>query len=197
MITNTILHITKSIISNIKRYPMEQYPVLVAIDGRCASGKTTLATYLQSELGCSVIHMDDFFLRPEQRTVERYNQPGGNIDYERILKEVLVPISRKEDVSYAPYDCQTQTLKDTIQINVGDIVIIEGSYSCHPLLKPYYTLTVFMDVDPKEQQKRIQKRNGDQKLEMFQNKWIPLEEKYFAEFNVEEQCDWRYEIEKL
>ena len=38
-------------------------PLLIAIDGRCASGKTTLSSYLQKELNCNVIHMDYFFLR--------------------------------------------------------------------------------------------------------------------------------------
>ena len=37
--------------------------VLVAIDGRCAAGKTTLAASLQAQLACNVFHMDDFFLR--------------------------------------------------------------------------------------------------------------------------------------
>lgn len=35
--------------------------VLVAIDGRCAAGKTTLAASLQAQLGCNVFHVDDFF----------------------------------------------------------------------------------------------------------------------------------------
>ena len=46
--------------------------VLVAIDGKCASGKTTLAARLAECYDCNVFHMDDFFLRPEQRTEERY-----------------------------------------------------------------------------------------------------------------------------
>ena len=66
--------------------------VLVAIDGRCAAGKTTLAASLQAQLGCNVFHMDDFFLRPEQRTPERLHQPGGNVDFERFLTEVLRPL---------------------------------------------------------------------------------------------------------
>ena len=37
-------------------------PLLVAIDGRCASGKSTLAKDLQKQLDCNVIHMDDFYL---------------------------------------------------------------------------------------------------------------------------------------
>lgn len=35
-------------------------PLLVAIDGRCASGKSTLAKDLQKQLDCNVIHMDEF-----------------------------------------------------------------------------------------------------------------------------------------
>ena len=46
--------------------------VIVAIDGNCTAGKTTLAGKLAERYDCNVIHMDDFFLRPEQRTPERY-----------------------------------------------------------------------------------------------------------------------------
>ena len=55
--------------------------VIVAIDGNCTAGKTTLAGMLEEMYDCSVFHMDDFFLRPEQRTPERYAEIGGNVDY--------------------------------------------------------------------------------------------------------------------
>ena len=57
--------------------------VIVAIDGKCTSGKTTLASQLAEIYDCNVFHMDDFFLRPEQRTPERFAEVGGNVDYER------------------------------------------------------------------------------------------------------------------
>ena len=46
-------------------------PMMIAIDGRCAAGKTTLADRLKEEFDCSVIHMDHFFLQPKQRTKQR------------------------------------------------------------------------------------------------------------------------------
>ena len=52
--------------------------VIVAIDGKCTSGKTTLAGKLAELYDCNVFHMDDFFLRPEQRTPERFAEVGGN-----------------------------------------------------------------------------------------------------------------------
>ena len=47
--------------------------LLLAIDGRCAAGKTTLAAGLQREFDCNVIHMDDFFLQLHQRTQRKSN----------------------------------------------------------------------------------------------------------------------------
>ena len=53
------------------RRRLQGAPLLIAIDGRCGAGKTTLPQRLQQELGGRVFHMDDFFLRPVQRTAER------------------------------------------------------------------------------------------------------------------------------
>ena len=41
---------------------------VIALDGMCASGKSTLAAYAAQELGVTVFHMDDYFLQPFQRT---------------------------------------------------------------------------------------------------------------------------------
>jgi len=42
-------------------------PVIVAIDGRCASGKTTLCSFIEQKTGYTVLHLDHFFLQPHQR----------------------------------------------------------------------------------------------------------------------------------
>lgn len=169
----------------IKNILKEKPQVLIAIDGRCAAGKTTLASELQEELLCSVIHMDDFFLRPEQRTKERMQTPGGNVDYERFLEEVLIPLHAQQNFSYRPYDCHSQSFKAPIEVKENKITIVEGTYSCHPMLWEYYDLHVFLNIDEKEQQERILMRNGQQGAAMFMEKWIPLEEAYFANCHKE------------
>ena len=50
--------------------------------------------------------MDDFFLRPEQRTAQRLAQSGGNVDWERFQAEVLIPLRQGISFSYRPYDCR-------------------------------------------------------------------------------------------
>lgn len=135
--------------------------VLVAIDGRCAAGKTTLAASLQAQLACNVFHMDDFFLRPEQRTPERLRQPGGNVDFERFLTVVLRPLRDGAPVTYRPYDCRTQRLCAPVHAEARPVNLIEGSYSCHPALWDLYDLHVFLSVGPEEQHRRIAARNGE------------------------------------
>lgn len=163
--------------------------VLVAIDGRCGSGKSTLAAALAERMPVNVFHMDDFYLRPEQRTEERFREPGGNVDYERFEQEVMMPLQKGTAFSYRPFDCRTFTLAEPIEVVPSVINIIEGSYSCRPTLYSFYDLRIFLTVDQEEQLRRIRKRNGEEKAQMFQKRWIPLEEQYFTQIPVKEHCD--------
>lgn len=165
----------------------EKERLIIAIDGRCASGKTTLAEALGRHYGGNVIHMD-FFLRPEQRTQERLNTPGENVDHERFLEEVLLPLKQGKTVSYRPFDCSRQELSEPVEITVGNLTIVEGSYSCHRNLWEYYDLRIFLTVNLEEQMRRLIARNGDY-ARVFREKWIPLEEAYFAAFDLQTRCD--------
>lgn len=167
--------------------------LLLAIDGRCAAGKTSLAAYLAGMCECSVIHMDHFFLRPRQRTMERLQQAGGNVDYERFLAEVLHPLNKGQAFSYRPWDCHKKEMGEAILVTPKMLTIVEGSYSCHPILKDSYDLSVFLDVDPAEQIRRIRQRNGEKGVQMFKERWIPMEEHYFNSFHIREGCDWYFQ----
>ena len=73
--------------------------------------------------------MDDFFLRPEQRTLKRLAEPGGNVDWERFLSEVLVPVRQGKAAVYRPYDCQTGELCPPLTARISPMVL-KGSSSC-------------------------------------------------------------------
>ena len=161
---------------------------VVAIDGRCGSGKTTLAAQLQAHYGCTVIPMDQFFLRPEQRTPARLTMPGENVDHERFLKEVLPPLGRGESFTYRPFDCSRMELGTPIPVTPGRLTVVEGSYSCHRSLWDHYNLRIFLTVDPAEQMRRITARNSAY-AKVFREKWIPLEEAYFSAFDLENRAD--------
>ena len=164
--------------------------LIIAIDGRCASGKSTLAQELAELFDANVFHMDDFFLRPEQRTEGRIKIAGENVDHERFLEEVLLPLKSGKDFSYRPFSCSKMCLMEPTKVENKRINIVEGSYSCHKDLIEYYDLKIFLTVDVDEQMRRIVARNGETSAKVFKEKWIPLEEKYFEEFDVENKCEY-------
>ena len=162
---------------------------IIAIDGNCCAGKTTMATRLGSLLGANVFHLDDYFLQMHMRTPERLSQPGGNVDAERFLTEVLSPAARGEAAQVRKYDCHEDLLLDPALVSPSRVAIVEGAYSLHPLLAPHYDLTVFCRIEPELQLSRIRARNGSAALKVFQSRWIPLENQYFQALDVLSQCD--------
>ena len=69
--------------------------LLVTIDGPCGSGKSTLADALSDALSAPIIRMDDFFLPHALKTPQRLAIPGGNVDLERLMQEVIIPGSAR------------------------------------------------------------------------------------------------------
>ena len=163
--------------------------IIVAIDGGSASGKTTLGSFLEKIYDCNIFHVDDFFLRPEQRTAERFAEAGGNFDRERFLEEILLPLSKSQNVNYRRFDCSTQSLSMPLTVPTKRLTIIEGAYSMHSSLAHLYDLSVYIDIDAETQRERILKRNSPQLAQRFFNEWIPLELEYFSKMKVRERCD--------
>ena len=163
--------------------------VILAIDGNCCAGKTTMAARLGNVLGANVFHLDDYFLQMHMRTPERFSQPGGNVDSERFLSEVLLPAARGETAYVRKYDCHEDVLLDPVPVLPSRVAIVEGAYSLHPMLAPSYDLKIFYRIEPELQLSRIRARNGAAALKVFQSRWIPLENQYFQALDVLAQCE--------
>ena len=174
----------------------EKQKIIIAIDGMTGSGKTTLAKELsQMHNDIPVFHADDFFLLPELRTEERLKEPGGNIHYERMKKEVIDPLlnGKIDDViKYKPFNCRIQDFGEEKALKINKINIIEGSYSLNPYFGKYYDFSVFLKINDKDQIERLTKR-APKMIDNFINKWIPLEKKYHEAFNLFEKCDIKFD----
>ena len=158
---------------------------VLTIDGRCGSGKSTLGKLLSDVYQCPLIHMDDFYLPKELRTPERYNEPGGNVHYERFENEVYLNILKGEDFKYGVFSHEVMGVYTYNEVKASERYVIEGSYSFHPKLRKYSDFKVFLTQNKESQKKRIIKRNGEEIWKMFESKWIPLEELYFSSEDLE------------
>lgn len=177
------------LIKALYQLPTQTHPIIVALDGSSASGKTTAAKYLATLFPSTVIHADDFFLPAELRTKARLAEPGGNFHYERFEAEVLLPLVERRPFSYRAFDCHTMTYGALRQAAPTPLTIIEGVYSLHPRFVNYYDLRVFFDIAPEDQAARVLQRSGRMTAQVYQERWIPMENAYFSHFQVREHAD--------
>ena len=126
-------------------------------------------------------------------TMERLEEPGGNIDYERFLEEVGRPLKEGLTFSYRPYQCATGTLGEPVVIRSHKVTLIEGSYSHHPKLCEEADLSVLLTVDQEEQLRRIVARNGERVATVFKERWIPMEMNYFNTFQIKEKAQFHFD----
>ena len=168
--------------------------ITIAIDGMTGSGKTTLAEELKKIYNSPIFHADDFFLPPELRTEDRLNEPGGNIHYEKMKKEIidiLVEGKIGDTIKYRPFNCRIQKLGEEKSFKIEKINIVEGSYCLNPYFGKYYDISIFLKIDEKSQIERLMKR-CPQMINNFVNKWIPLEKKYHEFYKVYENSNIQF-----
>lgn len=167
---------------------VDKKPLMISIDGRCGSGKTFLAEIIHRVFPCNIFHTDDYYMPLNKRQENWEKIPGGNMNFERLKENVILPSINGSKVIYQPFDCKTDSLKNAVTVEPSNIVIIEGSYSNHPSLGENYDFKIFLTCQKEMQENRLKKREGGY-FSAFEKRWIPMEENYFKTFDVQKKCD--------
>ena len=102
---------------------------------------------------------------------------------------MLEPACAGQSCLYRGYSCREGSYLPARQLLPQPLVILEGSYSHHPLLAQYESLRVFVTCSKAEQTYRLQAREGE-RYPAFAARWIPLEEGYFAQYGIEAAADF-------
>ena len=186
-----------NILGRIEEAQKNNRRLLLVIDGKCGSGKTTLSERLGERYGCNVFHIDDFYLPIVMQTPEVMKEPGGNINYDRFITEIMAPLTSDSAVVYRAFLCMEQEYAPGVSLKRTGVNVIEGTYSCHPGLREIYAkltdwevITLFMDIDDANQRDRVRGRVGERRFKLFEDKWIPREREYFSTYSVIEYCDY-------
>lgn len=158
---------------------------IIAIEGRCASGKTTLSNLLEKDF--TIIRVDDFFIEKNSKkeNISKY----GNINYNNLyitLKEIKNAFNNNiKELTFKAFDCTTQSYYDKT-IKITNKIILEGSYSSSPYFKEFIDKVCFLNICKEIQYERISNRFLAKR---FFEEWIPLEEQYFANNDPISTCD--------
>ncbi|GGF25223.1 uridine kinase [Halobacillus andaensis] len=152
---------------------------LIGIDGCGGSGKSTLAEELSNDHSHStIIHMDDFYLPSAQRN--RSALVGSDFDWERVLKQVIIPIKQGKGAHYQRYDWDLDQLAEWHTFHPEGIVIIEGCYSTRDELREYYDFSIWVDCPREQRLARGLERDGEAAINFWQQ-WMEEEDRYIKE----------------
>jgi uridine kinase len=152
-------------------------PLVVAIDGHGAAGKSVLATVAGELLGAAVVHVDDFFR--EAGTAAGESPMAVYYDWERLRREALEPLRGGERGSWRAFDWETNGyLPGLVAVEPAAVVLVEGVSSTAEALINLIDRSVLVVTPEFERATRLHDRIGD---EVWDEGWLAAERAYFAQ----------------
>lgn len=192
------------------------HPLRVAIDGRTASGKTTLANELANILrsaGRNVIRTSiDGFHRPkaERYAKGRYSAEGyyrEARDLEAITNLLLVPLGADGDRCYrtACFDLEKDEPMNAepALADPGSILIVDGTFLQRPELSPHWDFVVFVEVSVDLAANRGIARDslaaggGSEATMLYRERYLPAFQMYEDECDPVQRADVIFKNEEL
>jgi uridine kinase len=167
--------------------------VLVGIDGRGGSGKSTFARELAAVLpNATVVQFDDFYRPADERkgrAASDGEEVGGSFDWRRVRDQVLQPLVDGAGARYQRYDWESDELAEWHLISPVGIVIVEGNYSTRGELRDYYDLTIWVDTPQEVRLRRGVERDGEHARARWLEDWIPEEDRYVGAHQPADRAD--------
>jgi uridine kinase len=152
---------------------------LVAVDGPAGSGKTTYAVRLAAELGCQVVHSDDFPVPWEEG-------PGGW--FHALEEQVLHPLQQGRAGGFRRYDWVRGEHTEHVAVPVAPVLVIEGVGTARASVARLLAFTVWVEAPEAVRLARVLKRDGPE-LEPRWRAWFAAEKAWFAADRTRDRAD--------
>ena len=168
-------------------------PVLVALDGRSAVGKSTLAQQIATRTAALVIDGDDFY-RGGGDAFWQARNPAEKVDLAidwRRQRVLLTKLRRGEPAWWEPYEWGADDGRMDAEVRVGPaaVVVLDGAYSARPELADLFALRVLLDVPRETRRERLLRREGERYRAEWEARWSEAEDLYFEQLMPPESFD--------
>lgn len=156
-------------------------PVLVAIDGRSGSGKSSLAGIIKTRTDGSLVSGDDFYAGGSAIHSQLSAAKLADICLDRTrLRSVMQRLRSGSDAQFHPYDwiAFNGRLSDEEKtVKSSAVLIVEGVYTFHPELRDLVDLSILISSPDETRFQRLASREG--KLSGWEHQWHRAEVWYF------------------
>ena len=181
-------------------------PLLIGIDGKDASGKTTVANNLsaaihnQTEREIIRVSLDDFF-QPRAIRTRQENQARGcyedTFDIQGIVNRLLAPVKTKGTYITKIFDYKTDTPINfsTKHADSNAIFVVDGVFIQRPEFREYWDYVVLLDVSDEIAIERgsIRDTNRIGNIEAarskYINRYIASQKIYYDECKPQKRAD--------
>ena len=138
--------------------------LVVLVDGRSGTGKTTLGNALAAELDATIVHLDDVYP----------GWDGLQAAADTVVRDVLgVP------AGYRRWDWATSTPADWVPVDPAAPLVIEGCGALSRASAPLATFRVWLTADDRERRRRALDRDGETFARQWE-RWARQEETFIA-----------------
>lgn len=169
------------LIQALSQLPKKQ-PILIGIDGRPGSGKTTVAVKLEEVLNAQAIYLDEFFIPQEQWPKNAKPQfPFFYFRYQEFIDGIKA-LADGKPFTYFAYDWESDGLSKRAKvIKPEGIIIVEGVSALNTELAPLYDKKIWVDSDRKSEFAAIAARENEKNLDLWKNIYLPSVDIYSDE----------------
>lgn len=185
------------------------HPLRVAVDGRPASGKTTLANelaHLLGDRGCHVIQatIDEFMYPKALRYRRGIDSPEAcyedSFDFDALHRALLNPLGpggsrRFQQATYDRRADRVLPLRMTTTAPVNAVLLFDGVFLMRPELNDSWDVRILVTASFDETLKRARLRDAvslgsvERVEERFRTRYLPSQARYFDSVRPTEVAD--------
>jgi uridine kinase len=177
------------VVSEIHRLLRHKNPVLVAIDGRSGTGKSTLAQAIASRVQGRIVLGDDFYSGGTDdawQGMSAAEKVEKVMDWQRMRTQVLEPLLANKPASWHPLDFQPGIgwvgwKHETVILHPAPVILVDGVYSARPELADLVDVAVLVSANDEERRKRLDLREGQGFMQRWHALWDAAEDYYITQ----------------
>jgi para-aminobenzoate synthetase len=176
--------------------------VLISIDGRSGTGKSTIAQMVAEKISGVVVVGDDFYSGGNDDKWENctpQEKADQVIDWKKLKFEILIPLKNNQVASWHPLDFEPGKgwvgwKKELITVHPNKVIILEGAYCSRPELQDMIDLSILIEADDEQRRARLLTREGETYIAKWHQLWDASEDFYFSQVRPKKVFDIIIEI---